>query len=57
MEDDTTNVRVSKESLKRLKAAADTHPYKPTIRALVEHGVDLVIDELLNEPEQGNRND
>jgi predicted DNA binding CopG/RHH family protein len=54
MEDDTTNVRISKESLKRLKAAADTHPYKPTIRALVEHGVDLVIDELLNEPEQGN---
>lgn len=49
MSDEVTNVRISAESLKRLKAAADTHRYKPTIKALVERGIDLVIDELLKE--------
>lgn len=48
MADDTPviMIRVSKDKIARLRKASDEHPYKPSIRSLVERGIDLVTNEL-----------
>ncbi len=47
-----TTVRISSDSVERLRDAASRHPLKPTLRRSIERGIELVIIEL-----EGKAND
>jgi hypothetical protein len=42
----TVSLRVTQATKDRLSAAAAAHPYKPSITAIIERGIDLAIAEL-----------
>jgi hypothetical protein len=46
---DVVMMRVSRELLARLRDVAAKHPLKPTLRAVVERAIELMIDDLEEE--------
>lgn len=42
----TTSIRFHPETLDRLHAAADAHPYKLTVSQIIERGIELALTEL-----------
>jgi len=52
---DVVMTRVSRELLARLRSVAAKHPLKPTLRATVERAIELMIDDLEEEMNNGNK--
>lgn len=46
---ETVNVRLSKAMVDRIRSAAAKHPLKPTLRAAIERGIELMIKDLKEE--------
>lgn len=46
---DTVMMRVDRDLLARLRTVAGRHPLKPTLRAVVERAIELMIDDLEEE--------
>lgn len=46
---DVTMIRLNRSLLNRMRSTADRHPLKPTLRAAVERGIELMIENLEKE--------
>lgn len=46
---DTVNVRLSKAHVNSIRVAAAKHPLRPTLRAAIERGIELMIKKLEEE--------
>lgn len=42
-------IRLDKQLLNRMRRTADRHPLKPTLRAVVERAIELMIEDLEEE--------
>jgi len=52
---DVVMMRVSRDLLARLRDVAAKHPLKPTLRATVERAIELMIEDLEEEMNNGNK--
>ena len=52
---DVVMMRVSRELLSKLRSVAAKHPLKPTLRATVERAIELMIEDLEEEMNNGNK--
>lgn len=52
---DVVMMRVSRELLSKLRSVAAKHPLKPTLRATVERAIELMIEDLEEEINNGNK--
>lgn len=52
---DVVMMRVSRELLAKLRSVAAKHPLKPTLRATVERAIELMIEDLEEEMNNGNK--
>ena len=52
---DVVMMRVSRDLLSRLRDVAAKHPLKPTLRATVERAIELMIEDLEEEMNNGNK--
>ena len=52
---DVVMMRVDRDLLARLRDVAAKHPLKPTLRATVERAIELMIEDLEEEMNNGNK--
>ena len=52
---DVVMIRVSRDLLAKLRSVAAKHPLKPTLRATVERAIELMIEDLEEEMNNGNK--
>lgn len=52
---DVVMIRVSRDLLAKLRSVAAKHPLKPTLRATVERAIELMIEDLEEEINNGNK--
>jgi len=50
---ETVNVRLGRTYLDRLREAAAKHPLRPTLRAAIERGIELMVAELERKNDDG----
>jgi hypothetical protein len=55
MKKDSVMMRVDRELLGKLRSTASRHPLKPTLRAVVERAIELMIEDLEEELRNGSK--
>jgi len=50
---DSVNIRLGKAHVDRIRSAAAKHPLRPTLRAAIERGIELIIHEWKKDEQHG----
>jgi hypothetical protein len=50
---DSVNMRLGKQHVDRLRLAVNQHPLRPTLRAAIERGIEMIINEWEKEKQDG----